>query len=155
MGTNSLENCRWHLSRAKGSIPSSSAMKPVSKGDIEIQWFSGTGKGGQHRNKHQNCCRVIHLETGLRANGTRSRERGKNLQDALQALARKLVAFYHIPKERRSLNEVVRTYHFERGEAIDNASGLRAPIQSVIDGDLDQFLTHPQRESVRPRSGRM
>lgn len=50
-----------------------------------VEWFSGTGAGGQHRNKHQNSCRVIHIPTGLsESRQTRSRE--NNLQDAKQAL---------------------------------------------------------------------
>lgn len=50
-----------------------------------VEWFSGTGAGGQHRNKHQNSCRVIHLPTGIsESRQTRSRE--DNLRDAKQAL---------------------------------------------------------------------
>jgi protein subunit release factor A len=82
-------------------------MKSYSKKDFEVQWFSGTGKGGQHRNKHQNCCRIIHLETGLKATGQRSRERSKNLDDAFRALVAKLVAFHSKPEERRFLDEVL------------------------------------------------
>ena len=129
-------------------------MKSYTRNDFEVQWFSGTGKGGQHRNKHQNCCRIIHLETGLKATGQRSRERSQNLDSAFRVLAAKLIAFNSMPSERRFSDEVVRTYHFERGEVIDNASGLRAAIASVMNGELDKFITHPNREMARPRSGR-
>jgi len=33
--------------------------------DFRIEWFSGTGNGGQHRNRHKNSCRLIHKSTGL------------------------------------------------------------------------------------------
>lgn len=130
-------------------------MKSYTRNDFEVQWFSGTGKGGQHRNKHQNCCRIIHRETGLKATGQRSRERRKNLEDAFRSLAQKLIALDSVPEARRSTNEVVRTYHFERGEVIDNASGMRLPISDVMAGEIEPFLLHPGRESKRPQSGRV
>jgi peptide chain release factor 1 len=59
--------------------------------DVEIIWFSGKGKGGQHRNKHQNACRVWPVPTGLNE-ARQGRERGANLRDAMAALERRLVA---------------------------------------------------------------
>lgn len=129
-------------------------MTTYTKKDFEVQWFSGTGKGGQHRNKHQNCCRVIHIESGLRAVGQRSRERGKNFEDAFRRVAAKLIARDSIPAERRTAGEIVRTYHFEDNQVRDHASGTTAPIDVVMSGDLDRFILHPDREKPRPRSGR-
>lgn len=59
----------------------------VTKKDLEITWFSGTGAGGQHRNKHQNCCRIRHPESGVIATGQSQRERGANMREALNGLA--------------------------------------------------------------------
>ena len=54
-------------------------------GDFRIEWFSGSGAGGQHRNKHQNSCRMIHVPTGL-TEARQGRHREANLRDAKEAL---------------------------------------------------------------------
>jgi len=61
----------------------------VTKKDFVINWFSGTGAGGQHRNKHQNCCRLVHPESGATATGQNSRSREDNLRDAFKKLIEK------------------------------------------------------------------
>ena len=51
----------------------------ISEHDLEIEWFSGTGAGGQYRNKHQNSCRITHIPTGIVATAQcRSRENSYN-----------------------------------------------------------------------------
>lgn len=60
----------------------------ISKKDLEITWFSGSGAGGQHRNKHDNCCRIRHPETGVIVTGQSQRDRISNQKEALQNLAR-------------------------------------------------------------------
>ena len=63
----------------------SDAFTKRSDDDFRIEWFSGTGKGGQHRNKHQNSCRVHHIPTGL-SEARQGRERLGNLKSAKDAL---------------------------------------------------------------------
>lgn len=58
----------------------------VTKKDFDITWFSGKGAGGQHRNKHQNCCRIIHRESGAIGIGQNHRQRSYNQRDALNSL---------------------------------------------------------------------
>jgi peptide chain release factor 1 len=60
----------------------------VTKKDFQIDFFSGTGAGGQHRNKHQNCVRIKHFETGIIATGQSNRERKSNIKEALSNLAK-------------------------------------------------------------------
>lgn len=123
--------------------------------EVKVQWYSGTGAGGQYRNKHQNSCRLVHLPTGIQALGTKNRERGPNLRDAMEMLEKRVAESQTVAKERRKDPAVVRTYHFERNEVIDYASELRLPVQVVLDGDLDAFTTHPNREARPRRTGRV
>jgi protein subunit release factor A len=57
----------------------------VTKKDLVIEYFSGTGNGGQHKNKHQNCCRVKHPPSG--AVGLCQEERSK-VQNTKKAFRR-------------------------------------------------------------------
>lgn len=54
----------------------------VTRKDFDVTWFSGTGGGGQYRNKHQNCCRIIHKESGAIGTGQSQRERPANQKEA-------------------------------------------------------------------------
>ena len=69
-------------------------------------------------------------------------------------LERRVQAASAVQKERRNDATVVRTYHFERNEVIDYASGLRRPIAGVLNGDLDPFVTHLNRGNSARETGR-
>jgi protein subunit release factor B len=60
----------------------------VTKKDLKIEYFSGTGAGGQHRNKHQNCVRMYHPESGVRVTGQSHKERASNMAEAFKNLTR-------------------------------------------------------------------
>lgn len=61
-------------------------MFSITKRDLSISFFSGTGAGGQYRNKHQNCVRLRHLESGVTTTGQSYRERSANLREAFNNL---------------------------------------------------------------------
>lgn len=115
----------------------------LTKKDFRLEWFSGTGAGGQHRNKHQNCCRITHLETGISATGQTERDRPSNQHKAFTALVRKIVAHYEVldNRKREISTETIRNYHAERNEVLDKASGLRLPYRYVVvDGELGEMI---------------
>lgn len=58
----------------------------LTKKDFVITWFSGSGGGGQHRNKHANCCRIQHPESGAMATGQDQRSRPQNQKAAIRRL---------------------------------------------------------------------
>ena len=76
----------------------------ITKKDFKIDYFSGTGKGGQHRNKHQNCVRLHHIESGAVTTGQSYKERSTNKKEALKNLFSnpKFITWYN-----RKINEVI------------------------------------------------
>lgn len=115
----------------------------LTKKDFNIDWFSGTGAGGQHRNKHQNCCRITHIKTGLRSQGTEYRERISNQRAAFNRLAKLIIAHYSqddIDQPERA-TDVIRNYHAVRNEVLDKSSGLRREYRQVVIGaDLSEMI---------------
>ena len=114
----------------------------VSKEDLEISWYSGTGAGGQHRNKHANCCRMTHRPTGTRSTGQSHRERPANQRQAFRNLARRLVPLMRgaIAGERAvpAPLERVRTYNVPARRVTDHrVPGRVFPLRRTLDGDLD------------------
>ena len=73
----------------------------VTRNDLEVDWFSGTGCSGQYRNKHQNCCRIRHKDSGAIATGQSQRDRVSNLKEAMNKLV-KTTAFQHWVKVKTS-----------------------------------------------------
>ena len=60
--------------------------------DIKIDYFRGSGPGGQHRNTSETGVRITHLPTGVVVTATESRSRHQNLQRAMARLEEKLAA---------------------------------------------------------------
>jgi protein subunit release factor A len=115
----------------------------LTKKDFKLEWFSGQGAGGQHRNKNQNCCRITHIESGLTVNGTESRSRVDNQRTAFAKLAKMVIQWYHDKEDTtRDINtEVIRNYHAVRNEVHDRASGLKQSYKEVvIDNDLSDMI---------------
>ena len=121
--------------------------KPIfsaTKKDFRVDWFSGTGKGGQYRNKHPNCCRITHIESGLMTTGQDHRERPANQKDAFNKLVAKLVKHYGLDEstvEAEPSNETIRTYHAVRNVVKDHASGHTQQYKDVVvDGEVGEML---------------
>jgi len=113
--------------------------------DVEIQWFSGTGCGGQHRNKHQNSARAIHRPTGIvRTAQTRSRDNSRAL--AVEAL-RDAVNGLHLVGVKASRNDgrrdqigsgersdKRRTWRWQDDTVQDHVTGRRGRLSDILKG---------------------
>jgi len=64
----------------------------IDSKDLRIDYFRGSGPGGQRRNTSETGVRVTHMPSGLVATATESRSRQMNLQRALARLEEKVDA---------------------------------------------------------------
>lgn len=110
---------------------------------FRFEWFSGTGSGGQHRNKHQNCCRCIHEPTGITANGANSRSREENKLAAYTVCRSRVMAHFHKDRPREQAGtERIRTYHEPDNRVLDHASGETDTYTNVVlKGDMESMIT--------------
>lgn len=121
----------------------------IKESDLSISWFSGTGAGGQHRNKHQNSCRIIHIPTGICATAqTRSQINSK--QQAIDEIKRKVILLADKQssfavqsliaqqmKKAQALSSRRRTYRFQEGLVHDHVSGKSTTAQKFFNGLVD------------------
>ena len=59
----------------------------VRKADLRVEYFRGSGKGGQKRNKTSSACRITHIPTGRTASSEATRSQTNNRADAFTKLA--------------------------------------------------------------------
>ena len=67
----------------------------------EVQAHRASGPGGQHRNKAETAVRLVHLPSGVTAEGKDERSRTQNLRIALGRLREKLARRAYRPPPRR------------------------------------------------------
>ena len=60
----------------------------ITKKDFIITYFNGKGAGGQHRNKHKNCVRIQHKDSGIISIGQDQRKLNQNLKAAFTRLVK-------------------------------------------------------------------
>ena len=60
--------------------------------DLKIDYYRGSGPGGQHRNTSETGVRMTHLPTGIVVTATESRSRHMNQQRVMARLEEKLAA---------------------------------------------------------------
>jgi protein subunit release factor B len=67
----------------------------------EVQAHRAGGPGGQHRNKAETAVRLVHLPSGVTAEGKDQRSRSQNLRISLGRLREKLARRAYRPPPRR------------------------------------------------------
>ena len=128
----------------------------LTKKDFRIDWFSGTGGGGQHRNKHANCARITHIETGLTAVCQDHKDRPTNQKIAFQRLVEKLKPWLKektlgTREEVEQNQETVRTYNYPDNRVKDHASGLQQTIDKV-EKSLDDMIDARREAKLKEQS---
>lgn len=144
-------NGRVHSSTVTVSVlPDTGQGAPISlpETDLQLEWYSGSGAGGQHRNKHQNSARLRHLPTGIMVTA-QCRKREESLRQAREALLERLSILAQI--DTRGRENMVRadqvgtgmradkrrTYRFRDDRVQDHLTGLSAACSAVMRGRFD------------------
>lgn len=120
----------------------------IHEKDLEVSWFSGTGAGGQHRNKTQNCVRLLHVPSGIVCTGN-SRSRINSMNDATAELRRRLTenVTSSIRRENSATRreqvgsgqrgDKVRTIQFQNNTAVDHRTGKRITAEQYLKGNMN------------------
>lgn len=116
--------------------------------DFKVEWYSGTGAGGQNRNKCQNCCRIIHVPSGI-ISTAQCRSRENSLDEAKTSILQKLnghqseVAHKNLSTERKhqvgsgERGDKIRTYRFQDNVVKDHRTMKTAQTDKVMQGNFD------------------
>jgi len=119
----------------------------VREQDLRIEWYSGTGAGGQHRNKHQNSCRITHVPTGITAKAE-CRSRTTSQAEAMNSIQKRvdeqLQQSYNntIANDRKSQvgsgmrGDKIRTYRFQDDRVQDHITGKTSSVKKVLAGNF-------------------
>lgn len=120
----------------------------LNDADLKIEWYSGTGAGGQHRNKHQNSCRLTHLPSNTVVTA-QCRSRQNSLDEAKQVMLDRLSSQHRsshygsvatVRKEQVGSGmrgDKIRTYRFQDDSVADHVSGNRSSVKKIMAGNFD------------------
>lgn len=122
----------------------------VKEKDLKLEWFSGTGCGGQHKNKHQNSCRLTHIPTGITQTAqTRSRENSYKLaytelvslvENTAKAKVRNETATIRKDQVGSGMRgDKVRTIRFQDNTAVDHITGKKMQADKFMKGFMDSL----------------
>lgn len=139
---------RVHTSTVTVAVVDHAAFESVfNEDDVKIEWFSGTGKGGQNRNKVQASCRALHVPTGIIAKAeTRSRTSSQNLAVAelkrrVDEAAQGLDASRKATERKQQVGsgmrgDKIRTYRLQDDTVVDHRTEKRATWKQIERGEF-------------------
>ena len=84
----------------------------ITKKDFDITYYSGSGAGGQHRNKHKNCVRMKHKETGIITTGQEERSLKQNMKNAFLRMTKH--PKFQLYLKKRASGEMLDEYEIEK-----------------------------------------
>jgi peptide chain release factor 2 len=125
----------------------------LNEGDLRIDTYRSSGKGGQHVNKTESAIRITHIPTNLVVTCQTERSQHKNKERAMKTLKSRV--YEKLQDEKRAEMErfygekgdigwghQIRSYVFQPYQLVkDLRTGYQTGnVQAVMDGDLDPFI---------------
>ena len=132
----------------------------INPADLRIDTYRASGAGGQHVNKTDSAVRITHLPTNIVVSSQNDRSQHRNRAEAFAMLKSKLYELELRKKtEKKQAMEDAKTDigwgHQIRSYVLDQSriKDLRTNVevgntQSVLDGDLDGFITASLKQGV-------
>lgn len=120
----------------------------INNNDLRVEWYSGTGAGGQNRNKVMCSCRLTHVPSGIvRSSQTRSRitsydlaykELCKAVNDGINAEINAKVSADRKKQVGSGMRgDKNRTYRFQDDTVQDHNTGKKVSAKKVLAGNFD------------------
>jgi len=125
----------------------------INPSDLRIDTYRASGAGGQHVNKTSSAVRITHIPTGIIVQCQNERSQYQNKANAMKILAARLYQLKReeehqkkeaIEKQKKDIawGNQIRSYVFHPYNMVkDHRTNIEtSDIQSVMDGDLDNFI---------------
>lgn len=127
----------------------------VRKKDIKITYYRDSGPGGQHKNKADTACRMVHIPTGLQTTASEQRSQSQNRTKAFERLVEKLKPLMieaTLPSRPQKNDKRIRTYTENRQSVKDVRLNKHYSYDSVLFGDgLGELLQDLKKETTKKK----
>jgi len=105
------------------------------KGECDIMAFRASGPGGQHRNVTDSAVRLKHRSTGIVVIGSRHRSQHRNLYDALERLAERIIQRKKAARRRKRVPTVKPAAVRQRELTAKKRRGRLKSLRGKIEGE--------------------
>ena len=132
----------------------------INPADLRIDVYRASGAGGQHVNKTESAVRITHLPTNIVVQSQNDRSQHRNRAECMAMLKSRL---YELELRKRTAQQAkledaktdiawghqIRSYVLDQSRIKDLRTGVEiGNTQSVLDGDLDEFITASLKQGV-------
>ncbi|CAL4325078.1 peptide chain release factor 2 [Buchnera aphidicola] len=124
----------------------------INQSDLRIDVYRASGAGGQHVNRTESAVRITHLPTNIVTQCQNNRSQHKNKEQAIKQMKSKIYEMKIREKKEKqkkientklniSWGNQIRSYILDNSKIKDLRTGIeKYNVQSVLDGDLDDFI---------------